>query len=84
MGLFDKFKSNKIITPAERRNNTIEQIKKSGIAYNPYLPLLESSENISLKSTEEIAKRCLGSMLCIQLACSIRNGENYEEALRKY
>lgn len=81
MGLFDKFKSSKVITPEERRNNTIEQLKKSGIAFNPYLPLLEPSENVKLKSIEEIKKRSLGSMLCIQLACSINNGENYGEAL---
>ncbi|MCM1064366.1 MAG: DUF4272 domain-containing protein [Eubacterium sp.] len=81
MGLFDRFKNNRIITPVERRNNTIEQLKKSGIAYNPHLPLLEPDESVTLKSTEEIAKRCLGSMMCIQLACSIRNGENYGEAL---
>ena len=81
MGLFDKFKSNKILTPQERRENTIAQLQKAGIATNPHLPLLEPGEKVLLKSKEEIEKRCLGSMLCIQLACSIHNGENYEEAL---
>ena len=81
MGLFGKIKINKILTPQERRNNTIEQLKKSGITYNLRLPLLEPGEAICLKSTEEIEKRCLGSMLFIQLACSINNGENYADAL---
>ena len=81
MGLFDKFKKNKILTPQERRDNTIEQLQKAGIATNPHLPLLEPGEKVILKSKEEIEKRCLGSMLCIQLACSINNGENYAEAL---
>lgn len=81
MGIFDKFKSNKILTPEERRAKTIENLKKSGIAYNPNLPLLKSSENIKLKSAEEVTKRTLGCMLCVQLACSIRNGENYIEVL---
>jgi len=81
MGLFDKFKGNKFITPQERRDNTIEYLKKLGIAYNTNLPLLESSENVKFKNPEEIKKRALGCMLCIQLACSIRNGENYGQSL---
>lgn len=81
MGLFDKFKSGKVITPQERRSNTIEQLEKSGIAYNPNLPLLEPSEAVKLKDIGEIKKRALGSMLSIQLACSISNGEDYAEAL---
>lgn len=81
MALFDKFKNNKILTPDERREKTIEQLKKQGIAYNPYLPLLPSGESVKLKSTEEVKKRALACMLSIQLACSIRNGDNYAEAL---
>lgn len=79
--MFENFKNNKIITPQERRDKTIEQLKKSGITYNPHLPLLESGENVKFKDIEEIRKRALGSMLCIQLACSINNGENYAESL---
>lgn len=81
MGILDKFKSNKILTPEERRTKTIEKLKKLEIAYNPNLPLMESSENVKLKRAEEVTKRALGCMLCIQLACSIRNGENYAEVL---
>ena len=81
MGMFDKLKGNKLITPEDRRKKTIEQLKKEGVAYNPHLPLLESSESVKLKSPEDVRKRALGCMMCVQLACSIRNGENYAEAL---
>lgn len=81
MGIFDSLKGNKVITPEDRRKKTVEQLKKQGIAYNPHLPLLESSGDVKLKSPEEIKKRALGCMMCVQLACSINNGEDYGEAL---
>ena len=81
MGLFDKWKGGQAVTPADRRRKTIEQLKKQGIAYHPHLPLLESSGDVRLKSPEEVKKRALGCMMCVQLACSINNGEDYGEAL---
>ena len=81
MALFDKLKSNKILTPEERREKTIEQLKKQGITYNPHLPLLPSGDKVNLKSPEEVKKRALACMLSIQLACSIRNGEDYSQSL---
>lgn len=81
MGIFDKFQGNKVIAPEDRRRKTIEQLKAMGIAYNPHLPLLESSEAVKLKSPDEVKKRALGCMMCVQLACSITNGEDYAEAL---
>lgn len=80
MGIFDKFKNNKILTSQERRLKSIELLRKQGIAINEHLSLLPSSENINLKSAEEVTKRALASILCIQLACSIQNGENYRES----
>ena len=81
MALFDKFRNNGILTPEERRAKTIEQLKKQGIAYNPHLPLLPSGDKVTLKSPEEVKKRALACMLSIQLACSIRNGEDYSQSL---
>lgn len=82
MGLFDRRKGNQIITPEERRRKTIERLKKEGVAYNEYLPCLEPADRVTLKSPEEVGKRALACMLSVQLACSIRNGENYSEALQ--
>lgn len=81
MGLFDKFDNHKILTPQERRIKTLEKLKKQKIAVNEYLPLLPSGEIVELKSVEEVKKRALSAMISIQLACSIRNGEDYGESL---
>ena len=81
MGLFNKSFNHKILTPQERRLKTFEKLKKQKIAVNEYLPLLPPGESIKLKSMEEVKKRALGSMVSIQLACSIRNGEDYGNSL---
>lgn len=81
MGIFDKLKGDKIVSPQERRKKSIEKLRNQRIAVNEHLSLLPSSENVKVKNAEEVTKRALGCMMCIQLACSIRNGENYGEAL---
>lgn len=81
MGIFDKLKGDKIVSPQERRKKSIEKLRNQRIAVNEHLPLLPSSDNVKVKHAEEVTKRALGCMMCIQLACSIRNGENYGEAL---
>lgn len=81
MRLFGARKGNTIVTPEERRRKTIERLKKMGIAYNEHLPYVEPADHVVLKSAKEAGKRALACMLSVQLACSIRNGENYGEAL---
>ncbi len=81
MGLFDKLKNNTIITPDGRRLKTIEKVKKMKIAYNEHLPFRAASSDIKLKDVETVKKRALASMLSIQLACSINNGEDYGQSL---
>ena len=80
MGLFNLFGS-KIITPADRRSKTIERLKKEGVKVNEHLPLLPSSEEVTFKSDDEIMNRIIAAFTAIQVGCSIRNGENYEEAV---
>lgn len=67
-------------TPEERRNKTIKILKKQGILVNTNLPFI-SSENIKLKSIENVKKRIKASMLAAMYACSINNGEHLGEAL---
>lgn len=45
MGIFRK--KDKVLTPIERRNNTLSTLKN--IAYNENLPLLSSSEELFIK-----------------------------------
>ena len=68
-------------TPEERRFSSNEKIKSMGIACYEQLPMTESAEEVSLKTTEEICRRAAASMISIQLACDISAGESYEESL---
>lgn len=81
MGLFHKIKGNKILTPQERRNKSIEKMKKMKVAYNEHLPLRELSDQVKLKSVEDVKKRAMSCFLAVQLACSIRNGEDYADSV---
>ena len=49
MGIFDVFKG-KPVTPAQRKQNSINKIRTQGIVYNPHLPMVESSADVKLKS----------------------------------
>ena len=75
------FNKKKEITPEERRNNTIEKLKKLGIDFNPSLPFMESKEQVQVKDVATVKKRAMASLLSIQLACSIRNGEDYKQSV---
>ena len=80
MGIFNIFGS-KTITPAERRNRTIERLKKEGIAVNEQLPLLPSSEEVSFKSEDEIMNRMIAAYTAIQVACDIANGKDHKQSV---
>ena len=81
MGIFNFF-GGKTIAPVERRNKTIEKLKKEGVMINENLPLLPSSEEVSFKSETEIMNRIIAAFTAIQVACSIRNGKDYEQAVK--
>lgn len=80
MGIFSIFGS-KTITPAERRNRTIERLKKEGVAINEQLPLLPSSEEVSFKSEDEIMNRIIAAYTAIQVACDIANGKDHKRSV---
>lgn len=80
MGIFNFFGC-KTITPRERRNKTIKRLKKEGITINENLPLLPSSEQLKFKSENEIMNRIIAAFTAIQVACSIRNGEDYDSSV---
>ncbi len=80
MGLINKFKSNKVITPEERRKRNNEYIKGMGIACLDSLPTIESSSDVKLKDLDTICKRAVASLLSIQLACDIEEEKNYDES----
>ena len=77
MGLFSK----KVKTDFEMKNDIAKILKKQGISYSEELLNMLKVDNVKLKSAEEVRKRALASMLAIQLACSINEG-NYSDALQ--
>lgn len=79
MGIFDVFKG-KPVTPAQRKQNSINKIRTQGIVYNPHLPMVESSADVKLKSLDEICQRAIASLLAIQLACDIAQGGDYQKS----
>lgn len=81
MGLFDRLKGSKEQSPQERRNHSIEKMKKMKVVYNEHLPLLPSNDQVKLKNAKEVKTRAMACILAIQLACSIRNGEDYVDAV---
>lgn len=62
-------------TPEERKRKSEQKIQAKGIAVHPYLPLLESSADVSLKDMDSICKRAIVALLSTQIACDIRNHE---------
>ncbi|MDR3072382.1 MAG: DUF4272 domain-containing protein [Clostridiales Family XIII bacterium] len=71
MGLFGKSKQEVILTPLERRNNTIEKLKKMGISYNEGLPTIESSSEITVKDIDVICKRAIGCLFSASCAATM-------------
>lgn len=77
MGLFGKSNGSNILTPEDRRAESLRKLKKQRIAVNEHLPLLPICGEVKMKSLEEVKKRASGSFLSAMLACSIAQDENY-------
>lgn len=91
MGIFDKLRGGKAITPEERRSKNNKYIKRLGIACFDDLPTIESSSDVKLRDIDTICKRALACLFSIQLAIDIeQDAEYYEskdfilEILKKY
>lgn len=80
MGIFDKFKSEKVITPEDRRSKNNKYIKRLGIACFDDLPTVESSSDVELKDLDSICKRAIACLFSIQLAIDIDQDEDYNES----
>ena len=69
-----------MVDPKERKEKTIERLKQENIDYIDWLPAVESSEDVKLKSLDEICSRAIASLLAIQVACDINSKADYEES----
>lgn len=54
------------MTPADRKERTEKLLAEKGIGINPNLPLIESADDITLKSTDDICKRAVAALLSTQ------------------
>lgn len=82
MGLFD-FLKKKTSTKSgeERKMETHKNLQLMGITINPHLPLLETTEEVTVKSKDDICRRAIASLLAIQVACDISQGDATEETV---
>lgn len=67
------------VSPQQRRENSNKKIKNLGIICFEELPMLESSSEVKLKSLDEICKRAVASLLCVQLALDLSNEIQIED-----
>lgn len=83
MSLFHKKKeeiSNPVkISPSDRRQKSNQIIMAMGIKCFEQLPMVESSDDVTLRSMDEICDRAVACLLATQVACDIEN-DNYEES----
>ena len=63
------------MTAQERKNQSIEVLKKYNIPYIEHLPIIETEEEVNERSPQEIAKRAIACLLAIQLACDFSKGD---------
>lgn len=78
MGIFDKHRENKTVSPEDRRNKNNQFIQKMGIACLESLPLLEAGADVKLKDLDTICRRAIACLLSIQLACDISDATQQE------
>lgn len=66
-------------TQKERREKNNELLSKNNIVTNKNLLCLHNDEQAKTKSLDEMCRRAVASLIVIQIACDINNG-NYEES----
>ena len=64
----------------KRREKSNKIIESLGITCFRDLPLIEGSDEVKLKNVDQICKRAIASLLSIQLACDIIEGNDYQES----
>lgn len=67
--------------PFLRKEQSIEILKQHSIPYIDWLPVLESADEVVMRSAEEIAKRAIACQWIIQVACDIHS-EKYDDEIK--
>lgn len=65
--------------PDIRKQENIAKLKELGIPFISHLPVIESADQVRIRTAEEIACRAICCLLTIQMACEInQNGYDQE------
>ena len=57
----------------ERKQQSIALLKEQGVPYIEHLPVIETADDVRLRSAEEIARRAICCLITIQLACDLQD-----------
>ncbi len=67
-----------------RKRNSIDILKGRNIPHFGGLPCIETKENCLIRSNEEIAKRAIATIITIQIAMEINNGNEEIEEVKEF
>lgn len=71
-------------SPEQRKQASIELLKKQEIPYIDWLPTLPDATSVRIRSAEEIARRAIACLIAIQAACDRDKNEYSPEAAQYY
>ena len=71
-------------TAEQRKQQSIERLKKEGVPYIEGLPALDEAKNITLKTPKEIAKRAIACLITIQAVFDQDAGEYTPDVIAWY
>jgi hypothetical protein len=70
-------------TPLQRKNESIQKLQHNLIPYIDHLPVIESIEDVQMRSAEAIAKRAIACLWVIQVACDLNN-DQYDDETQEF
>ena len=69
--------------PQQRKDESLKKLKERSIPYIEWLPHIESSNDVTPRSAEDIAKRAITCLLLIQAACDL-NHQQFDEETKTF
>lgn len=74
----------------KRKERSIKILNQHNVPYIEHLPVIETSDQVRIRTKDEIAKRAIACLITIQLACDMSNGPDeesktfFENLLKKF
>lgn len=67
-----------------RKKRSIEILKAHNVPYIQHLPVIETANNVKIRTVEEIAQRAVTCLLAIQVACDAAGAPGNFKKSRKF